>query len=304
MLNTYGVDVFADTHDSLEAVMSRLYPDIFNDALAGDARPAFRALLQLFNRRLAYTTNKISPSQRRLLYRMLTRLFRDRCDPGEITIITFNQDIQVEKTLERLGRAKRWAHLASRLFAFPDMYCMGSDVWKATTGAGPDLFSLTNPEGEFVRVLKLHGSLNWYSTHTSSEPSPTAMFNPNRALSLTRRRAISPDMTLRGKRKRYTLPVIVPPVNHKSSVLPAALAPVWAIAEAAIADADRMVVFGYSCPALDFEAANLLTRSHRARAPSANLAVIDPDGAVATRYIDLLGPRRLSYYKTAADYLA
>jgi hypothetical protein len=303
MQHTYGIDIFAREHDSLERVMSRLYPDIFIDALANDAQLAFRALLQLFTRRLAHTTNGIHATQKRLLYRMLSRLLADGADPGDITIITFNQDIQVEKILERLGQAKRWASLATRLFAFPDMYSMGPGVWKSMTGAGRDLFPSTVPEGGFLRVLKLHGSLNWYSTHTSSRPSPSAMFNPGRPLSLTRRRTIAPDMTLRGKRKRYTLPVIVPPVNHKSAVLPSPLGPVWALAEKRLATADHVVVFGYSCPALDFESANLLTRAHRARPDSSTLSVIDPNGAVATRYIDLLVPERLSYYATAGDFL-
>jgi hypothetical protein len=303
MQQTYGIDIFAHEHDSLEGIMSRLYPDIFNHALAKDAQRAFRALLQLFTRRLANTTNGIHATQKRFVYRMIIRLLDGGADPGDITIITFNQDIQVEKMLEHLGRVKRWASIASRLFAFPDMYSMGSDVWRGVTGGGHDLFSSTSPKGGFLRVLKLHGSLNWYSTHTSSEPSPSAMFNPHRQLSVTRRRTIATDMVLRGKRKRYTLPVIVPPVNHKSAVLPDALNPVWALAERLIADADDIVIFGYSCPALDFESANLLTRAHRACAESTTLSVIDPNGSVANRYIDLLAPKRLSYYATASDFL-
>jgi len=304
MRQTYGIDIFAPEHDSLEGIMSRLYPDIFNHALAKDAQPAFRALLQLFNRRLANTTNGIHATQKRLLYRMIVRLLDEGGDPGDIAIITFNQDIQVEKILEHLGQAKRWGSIASRLFAFPDMYSMDAGVWRGVTGGGNDLFTRSTAEGDVLRVLKLHGSLNWYSIHGSSEPSPSAMFNPHRQLSVTRRRTILTDMVLRGKRKRYTLPVIVPPVNHKSAVLPDALNSVWGLAERLIANADDVVIFGYSCPALDFESANLITRAHRARAESTTLSVIDPNGSVATRYIDLLAPKRLSYYATASDFLA
>jgi hypothetical protein len=78
---------------------------------------------------------------------------------------------------------------------------------------------------------------------------------------------------------------------------------VWALAEQLLAEAEHVVIFGYSCPALDFESANLLTRAHRARGDDASLSVIDPNGAVATRYIDLLCPSRLSYYASAGDYL-
>jgi hypothetical protein len=233
----------------------------------------------------------------------VTRLLSDGCRPSDITVITFNQDLQVEKTLELVAQSVRWKSHADRLFCFPDLYAFGAGAWERITGAGSDQFVRSAPQPNCLRVLKLHGSLNWYSTHTSSEPSPSAMFNPARRLSVTRRRTISPDMTLKGRRKVYTLPVVVPPVNHKSAVLPRALGPVWALAEQRLAQADDVVVFGYSCPALDFESANLLTRAHRARADDATLSIIDPNGAVATRYIDLLSPKRLSYYATAHDFL-
>jgi len=68
-------------------------------------------------------------------------------------------------------------------------------------------------------------------------------------------------------------------------------------------DADHIVVFGYSCPALDFESANLLTRAYLQN-KTCRVSVVDPDGAVATRYIDILSPKRLSYYSTAHAFLA
>ncbi len=96
----YGVDIFAPEHDSLEGVMGRLYPDLFNSLLEAQALSCFRALLQLFTDRLATTTNDLRATQKRLLYRMLSRLLSDGCAPQDITIITFNQDLQAEKTLE------------------------------------------------------------------------------------------------------------------------------------------------------------------------------------------------------------
>jgi hypothetical protein len=155
-----------------------------------------------------------------------------------------------------------------------------------------------------VFLLKLHGSLNWYSTHRSATPSRSAMFNTDRRLSVTRRKTIAPAMTVKGpKRSEYTLPVIVPPVTHKSSVLPDALAPVWALAERRLIEADHVIVFGYSCPPLDFESANLLVRAQRRRAPDARLSIIDPNPAIASRYIELLAPSRLSYYADAKAFL-
>ncbi len=305
---TYGFDIFAPEHDSLEGVMARLYPDLFNSLLERRALDAFRALLQLFTNRLATTTNGLHPTQRRLLYRILRRLLAQGTDPCDITIITFNQDLQVEKTLQHLSQAKQWAPLAQQLFSFPAMYSVADGTWEQITGPTRarrkhDLFPTTAPDGDCLRVLKLHGSLNWYSKHQSQKPSRLAMFNPKRRLSVTRRKTIAPDMTLSGRRKVYTLPVVVPPVNHKSSVLPAALGPIWTLAERRLVEADDIVVFGYSCPALDFESANLLTRAQRRRDATSTFSVIDPNGAVATRYISLLSPKRLGYYASAHDFL-
>jgi hypothetical protein len=304
----YGIDILAPEHDSLEGVMARIYPDLFNDLLEVDALTAFRALLRLFTDRLATTTNEIRATQKRFLYRMLSRLLSEGCDPAEITIVTFNQDLQVEKVLEHVGEAKRWDAVAARLFSFPEMYSVQAGTWESITGPTGgdqrDLFPRTDAERDCLRVLKLHGSLNWYSTHTSTTPSRTAMFRPTRRLSVTRRRTIAPDMALSRKaRTVYTLPVVVPPVTHKSSVLHGALARVWTLAEQRLVEADDLIVFGYSCPPLDFESANLLARAQRQRSDASTLSVIDPAGSVATRYIDLLAPKRMRYYASAQDFL-
>jgi hypothetical protein len=306
--DTYDIDILSPEYDSLEGVMARLYPDLFNPLLEASALPAFRALLRLFTDRLARTTNDLRATQKRLLYRMLSGYLATGLKPEDITIITFNQDLQVEKTLELLSKTKRWEHQASSLFSFPWMYSVADGTWERVTGPSgapspDDLFArMITPEPDRLRVLKLHGSLNWYSTHTSTSPSRSAMFNPKRRLSVTRRRTIAPDMTLSGTRKVYTLPVVVPPVNHKSAVLHQALGDVWTLAEQRLVEADSVVIFGYSCPALDFESSNLLRRAQLQRSGS-GLSVIDPDGAVASRYVNLLGPARLNYYRSAHEFL-
>jgi len=303
---TYGIDICAVEHDSMETVMASLYPDLFNSSLSTAAEPTFRALLQLFTNRLARTTNNLRPTQKRLLYRMLSHMLADEIDPCDITIITFNQDIQAEKMLEHLSQAKRWARKASSAFAFPALYAIPESKWKGITypKGAPDCFTHTKTEDPCLQVLKLHGSLNWYSNHTSKNPSREAMLRQGRPLSVTRRRTISTTMTISGKRTTYALPVVVPPVTHKSSVVPSALGPIWSLAEKRLVEADRVVVFGYSCPQLDFESANLLRRSQEKRSEKATFTVIDPEGAVATRYIGLLRLSRLHYYATGHDYLA
>lgn len=158
---TYDIDILSSTEDSLEGVMARLYPDLFNPLLKDKSLVAFRALLQLFTDRLARTTNGLRATRKRLLYRILSRYLAEGTDPSEITIITFNQDLQVEKTLELLSSTARWGEIGSRLFSFPNLYSVASDTWENVTGpthgGEDDLFKLGDPDKDCLRVLKLMG---------------------------------------------------------------------------------------------------------------------------------------------------
>jgi len=301
---TYSLDIFAPEIDSLEGVMARLYPDLFNSLLAQNAMTAFRALLDLFARRLADTTNTLHATKSRYLYRILASLLARGTDPCDITIITFNQDLQAEKVLLHLSKAKRWQPHSPQLFAFPALYAVPVANWtRVSAPAAADKFPESTHLGACLQVLKLHGSMNWYSTHTSQTPSREALFNRTRRLSVTTRTEIASRGIIQGLRTVYAFPVVVPPITHKSSVMPASLGPLWALAERRLIEADDVVIFGYSCPALDFESANMLARAQRQRPKASTLSVIDPNGSVAARYANLLAPTRLNYYKNADAFL-
>ena len=95
----YDIDPTDVEDDSLEDVMAIIYSDLYNPAAPQNAAAdAFRSLLRLLNRRLAETTNPIVPGRRSNLYRILRTLLDDY-RPEDISIITFNQDLQIEKTL-------------------------------------------------------------------------------------------------------------------------------------------------------------------------------------------------------------
>lgn len=303
MGSVYAVDIMRNDEDSLEKVMGRIYTDMFNPALEKRATDAFRSLLSLFTRRLASTTNDIEPTNRRWLYRILAHYLSNGSTPSDITIITFNQDIQVEKTLCLMSGVARWKRYSDALFNFPGLYCLGErETTHPTEKPHGELFDVAPPIEDCVRVLKLHGSLNWYSTHKSPQPPPTAMFKPSRKLRVTRRRIILPQMTYTRQRRTYALPVVVPPVTHKSAVLHDDVRQIWRLAEEALNEADELLIFGYSCPPLDFESANQLQRSQRKKKTS-RISVIDPDGAIAARYIELLRPTALNYFSSAKAFL-
>jgi len=302
MTKVYEVDIMDSIEDSLERVMGQIYTDTFNPGLKAEATEAFRALLRLFTSRVATTTNNIQPTNRRLLYRILASYLGDDTVPEDITIITYNQDLQVEKTLCLMSEITRWRRMADRIFNFPGCYALDERTVTAPKyEMGDRLFNVQQKVDGCIRVLKLHGSLNWYSSHTSRKPSQKAMFNPKRSLSITQRRVIAPDMTISGGRTTYALPVVVPPVTHKSAVLHDDLRGIWRLAEHALEAADDLVIFGYSCPPLDFESANQLRRAERKR--SSKISVIDPDAGIAARYIELLNPEGMSYFRSAKAYL-
>ncbi len=286
--------------------MALIYTDVFNPPLADDALTAFRRLMELFTRRLAVTTNEIRPTNKRLVYRILTHYLSHGVKPEDLTIITFNQDIQVEKSLELMSTIDRWASLSDRIFAFPGLYALPGLSGHMTSPRGDtDLFAPGGDEENCIRLLKLHGSLNWYSSHSVPAPSRNAMFKPSRRINVTRRRTIDPGMALQStQRQMYTLPVIVPPVSSKSAVLHDDVAGLWQLSEAALRSADELLVFGYSCPPLDFESSNQLRRSQVSRRKPAIVSIIDPAPEVSQRYITLLEAHRLHYYSSGHDFLA
>ena len=107
-----------------------------------------------------------------------------------------------------------------------------------------------------------------------------------------------------GKRTKFTFPVIVPPVVHKSGILHQSLRPLWQIAEEKLREADRVIVFGYSCPPNDWESANLIARALSANKRAIETSIIDPDPGVVLRYKGLGNLRSLNYYTSADAYLA
>jgi len=307
----YGMDIYDAGNDSLEKIMAIIYTDIFDPNLKEGALSIFRALIRLFNLRLAATTNDIRPTQQRYLYRIITEFLQSGVRPEDITIITFNQDIQIEKILLNINSKSKYKHCGN-VFTFPGCYYLPIEPSNITYPVGPksggprdDVFPTDKPDlREGVAVLKLHGSLNWYSCHSKTNVTPNTMFKPNRTIHLTVRMSINPVMKMQSKpRFQYTIPVIVPPVTHKSGILHDDVKQLWSIAEERIRWANEAVIFGYSCPVIDFESSNFIQRSLRGNPLCKKISIIDPDPNILSRYIKLIEPREIHYYPYANDYL-
>ncbi len=170
----YGSDILIPEDDSLEGVMATIYTDIFHPNLKDRVTEAFRTLIGLFNRRLADTTNQLPATQGRYFYRIISDFLRTGVQPSDITVITFNQDIQIEKILEKLQNTKIYNSIG-KIFNFPFCYCIDFD--SITTPKGnTEIFAKGDINSNGITLLKLHGSLNWYSLHKSQNISPSAMF--------------------------------------------------------------------------------------------------------------------------------
>lgn len=301
----YDVDLTTKGDDRLEEVMAVLFSDIQSPAAPRAlATAAFRNLLKLLNRRLAETTNPLTPNRRSNLYRIVRYLLgAGGYRPEDISIVTFNQDLQIEKTLSVIQQTKHFQGTA--ILEFP--WCYRLSDFKLThprTLAESALFPVSERFTNSIELLKLHGSLNWYSKHNTAAPTAATLLNRNKACFVTRRRTVSADMTFTGgARLQYTFPIVVPPVSNKAAILHRCLESVWSRARTVLSEASEVIVFGYSCPEADHESANLLRRTTRLNSSLKDISIIDPSAATFQRFVELTKADALYFFRSAKAYL-
>ena len=299
--DNYHMDIMNSENDSLEKIMMTLYSDIFDPNLSDKSLEIFRLLIHLFNKRLADTTNNIEPTQNCILYQIVKNYLDKNVKPNNIMFITFNQDLQIEKILHEIKQAKD-LKTEDIIFNFPTCYLLNK--YKITAPKGKvDVFDVNKENSDGIKILKLHGSLNWYSKHRSQNLNAKQMFKPDRNINISKRKNINPSLKYSGsKRTEHTFPIIVPPVNHKSAIIHNEMRKLWSDSEVALKEADEIIIYGYSCPITDFESSNLILRSLKDE-NYVKLSIIDPNPNTLKRYVELIKPKRLSYYCTAKEFL-
>lgn len=171
--------------------------------------------------------------------------------------------------------------------------------------AGPD-YCLGPPRGG-VRLLKLHGSLNWARCQDDSVVAwPVADYLsrcfigdlPGTPKTFTLPMA-SEFASYRGWPSPPVEPYIVPPTWSKSSQHKE-LAHVWKQAATELEDAEYIVVIGYSCPESDAFFRYLYALGTSSLRRLKRFVVIDPSEDVALRFRDMLGQdtaRRFSHHQ-------
>ena len=291
-LKAFVADYSETLLTSLETTTTYLYLKALDSAPKSAEHIAFLQLLELIGLVLAHTTNRIKLAPRSLLYRFLLSELKRVPNPQDLTIITFNYDLLIERALLLLGQNQH-----CETFVFPHSYRLPKVA--ATPGiSGLEKFPTRAGHGKGIALLKLHGSINWQSVHTSQLPNPSALFNPKRELHVINSPMARATLSwIRRRRRVYLQPIIVPPISGKRGTMHAGIPVLWKLAGQALREADRVVIGGYSCPPLDLEARFLLGENLRAN-KAKRIYVVDPNPDIVSRYVPLCGVDHITNYRS------
>ena len=294
-------DTFGDYSDaileSLETTTTYLYLKAIDSSPGSKIHQAFLDLMRLMNLTLAKTTNSIKAGPKSFLYRLLLNELNKVEKPEDLTVITFNYDLVLEKVLESIA-----THGKLNIFTFPGCYRL-ENIMGVTGISGEKSFLLNNRDHFGVPVLKLHGSLNWQSRHNSPTPNPQQLFQVNRRLYITNSPSLTDHLNWKtGKKTLFLKPIIVPPISGKRGLLHQSMPNIWQRAANALKVADRIIIIGYSCPSLDLESRILLSENLRLNNLK-NIYVVDPVAETAARFSDICGVNHITTYRSVQDWL-
>lgn len=282
---------------SLETSAAYLYLKAVDSPSGSSYHKGFIDLLLLLNSVLASSTNDLSLGPRSLLYRFFLSELKRVNKPKDLTLITFNYDLLAERALDEIASRN-----GSEYFSFPGCYRL-KDVEGVPTINTHNTFMNIDKESEGVAVLKLHGSMNWQSKHSSPEPYPSALYSPARSLYVMNSPKIAHSLSWKPKKRLvYMKPIIVPPVSGKRGMMHNSMKDIWKIAGRALREADRVVVIGYSCPPLDLEARILLSENLRQN-KNKKLYVIDPSPESSAKFIEICGVDHATFYTSLKDWV-
>ena len=215
----------------------------------------------------------------KVLPQMLNRCITHECEfhnrlaaalQPKDAVISLNYDCLMDTALKDHG-GRRW----DPAVGYGLRIVNGASAWRSW---GPGR-KATTP----IRLLKLHGSLNWRGKEGRS---------------LLAHRTPYERATAKG--------VVVPPLGRKP-VSESPFRRVWAEARIRLRSARRLIVIGYSLPPADY-LVRALFRADLNPTRLTELLVVDPSPEVADRFVQLLqgGPQKImtfSSFEEFAQYL-
>jgi len=194
------------------------------------------------------------------------RLLATKLESGD-AVMSLNYDCLIDDALRDAG-GRRWNPRFGYGFDATD----GVEAWR-NWGSGANA-------GTPIRLLKLHGSLNW----TFDGTQVRLVADPYER--------DSADGS------------IVPPLGRKP-VSTEPFSGVWREARLRVRRTERLVVIGYSLPAADYLVRALL-RADLDPASLQELIVVDPSDDVADRFVQLLthAPKRVESMRSFKEFAA
>jgi hypothetical protein len=142
---------------------------------------------------------------------------------------------------------------------------------------GDGTFSLddVSPPPDFLKLLKLHGSLGWWYSGPNSPPGDT-VYDWGIEGSAWSEDGIGPaDPKLKDRLTKDRKPMIVPPAAVKSAYYNnRTLQTLWEHAAEALRAAEKLVIMGFSLPATDMLVGSMLCTEFK---PTANECIVPVD---------------------------
>lgn len=202
-------------------------------------------------------------------YQNLLTYIKENMEPNECTFMTFNYDVNLEVALNH-----------SRL---EYDYCIER-----------------NSIGMFTKVLKLHGSINWYQDLKGKLHTIYMSLNDNPLINLIHDEFIGKDNidTIQLRFSKYAKrilgneikeePVIIPPTWNKTEYNND-IAIIWETAAKELSEAENIYIIGYSLPESDQFFRYLFALGTLGIKTIRRIWIINPDDKLANKYRSLLG---------------
>lgn len=172
------------------------------------------------------------------------------------SFITFNWDTLLDSALVDYKRTLHPTRYEKTFF---------SHQYPEVSLKAPSPYNVAQHADHVGHLLKLHGSLNWFSCS-------------NRICRLSGMPflyGMTDAIVYCGECHRRIHPIIIPPVLTKQYESHSIIQKVWQIAERVLSLASSVIIFGYSLPPTDFSAKHLLLTNKPRKLE--NLTLINPD---------------------------
>lgn len=284
----FGIDIFQSPRPGMEEVFALVYSSTAITPLPKGVKNAFSSLCRIYAKVIEETTNWLEPRPKG----PLCRLIKNVVASGPTSIITFNQDIVIEKCLYALSKGKNPIS-----WDIDSGYCMNfADFTQPSGKLNEQEFFLTasSPDAVNPLLLKPHGSLNWYAK-TLKEDAVLSQLKPSHKINCTRRKELFTTMqytsdNTSGRKTWYTWPIIVPPILEKGTFLGNALDNIWSESWKALIGADRVIVYGYSFPNADSQSQTFFKRAAAKMSKRPILITINPDFSSSRHASSIFNP--------------